>query len=114
MLEGKKPCITIKRNRLRKLNAALAKAGYERYDDVTFEKDYEIGTWISEMRNERRIHVQVVDVGSYLEIFAHTEPSVNHDPLGHAIGVFLEAGISFGAGCRKLRADLKRIGFRFK
>ena len=114
MLEGAKPCITIRRKRLRMLNAALARAGYKRYDGVTFEKDYEIGTWILEMRKERRIHVQVIDVGSFLEIYAHTEPSANHDPFGHAASAIFETGISFGAGCRKLRADLKGIGFRFK
>ena len=114
MLEGKKPCITIRRNRLRKVNAALARAGYERHDDFRFEKDNEIGAWTLDMENERWVHVQLVDVGNYLEIFAHTEPSINLDPFGHAIGAIFETGINFGAGCRKLRADLRWVGFGFQ
>ena len=114
VLEGKKPCIRIRRNRLVQLNSALRYADYQRHNNFRFEKENEIGAWTYTMKNDRWVHVQVVDEGGILEIFAHTEPSANIDPWGHAIGAILEQGVSFSAGSRKLRADLKKVGFSFK
>ena len=114
VLEGKKWCIRIYRNRLRELNSALRKAGYKRHKNFRFEKQNEIGAWTRDLDNEKWIHVQVVDVGRYLEIYAHHEPSGNLDPFGHAISAITERSINFGVGCRTLRSHLKKVGFKFK
>jgi hypothetical protein len=114
VLEGKKPCIIIKRKRLRDLNSALHKAGYRRHKDYKFEKYNEIGTWTRDMDDENWIHVQVVKKGKYLEIFAHHEPSLNANIVGHAVSAFLESGVNFGVGSSALRSHLRKVGFRFK
>jgi hypothetical protein len=113
VLEGKKFCIRIRRNRLRELNRALSDAGYNRRTNFRFVKPNEKAAWTLDRENNRQVHVQVIDSGNYLELFAHTEPSVNLDPFGHAVGAISETRINFGAGCGKLKADLKKVGFKF-
>jgi hypothetical protein len=115
VLEGKKPCIRIHRRRLQSLNGALIRAGYERHKQDRFKKEDEIGAWIAPTSEDRWIHVQVVDAGTHLELFAHTEPSQYglFNTIDHAVSALTEEGINFGAGCRKLRADLEYVGFRF-
>jgi hypothetical protein len=114
VLEGKKPCIIIKRKRLRDLNSALHKAGYRRHKSFKFQKDKEIGTWTRDMDDENWIHVQVVKEGKDLEIFAHHEPSLDLDPFGHAVSAILESDIKFGVGSHALRSHLRKVGFKFK
>ncbi|MHA2135925.1 MAG: hypothetical protein ACW99J_18865 [Candidatus Thorarchaeota archaeon] len=114
VLEGKKPCIVVRRNRLRALNTALYRAGYRQYGHYGFKKINEIGTWTLDFGSDRMVHVQVVASGKFLRIFAHTEQSSSADPFGHAAGAVFELGISYSAGSRKLRADLRKAGFRFK
>ncbi len=114
VLEGKKPCIIIKRKRLRDLNSALHNAGYRRHKNYKFKKHNEIGTWTKDMDNENWIHVQVVKDGKSLEIFAHHEPSLDSNMIGHGISAFLESGINFGVGSSALRSHLRKVGFKFK
>ena len=96
------------------MNVALRKSGHSKHDDIRFVKDNEIDTWIQEIPNDRQIHVQVTKKGDSLELYAHTEPSINVDPVGHVVSAAFEENISFGAGARKLRADLKKAGLKFK
>jgi len=108
VVEGKTPAVTTDIHEYPDVKRRLEAAGYRPRIVPGFKKEGEIETYVRDRPDlgNRWIHVQVVRSGNRVEVYAHTEPSAEGDPLGHAAGV-VTGDANYGAGARILRGDLR-------
>ena len=114
---GKKPAITIAESGLKRLVTRLFAAGYSEHDGrktkmrgevLTFRKKF-----ITDKGKDRQNHVQLVHRkrSGRIAVFAHTEPYMGRSIgslIAHGISAFTDR-ISYQAGARMLKADLKSV-----
>jgi len=108
VVEGKTPAVTTDADEYPDVRRRLEVAGYRPRIVPGFKKEGEKEPYVRDRPDlgNRWIHVQVVRNGKRIEIYAHTEPSAEKDPLAHAAGV-VTGDANYGAGARILRGDLR-------
>lgn len=90
----------------------LRHAGYVQHDGPAVARDGEIATLrkvFNAPRGLRQNHVQIVNRGSTIGVYAHTEPHTDRFLAHAASAIFDEA--SFAGGSKMLNNDLAAVGF---
>ena len=93
----------------------LRDAGYEVHTGPSVTRDREVATYRKTYRSGgalRQNHVQVVERGSKLAMYAHTEPHTDRF-VDHAVSALLDEA-SFSGGSRMLRNDLATSGYELR
>lgn len=107
--QGKRPCVTVPKARLRKFRGALFSAGYKPHSGPRATRDNEIQAWVRLIGRGRQVHVQEVRrKNGNIAVFAHTEPEST--TLAHAVSALLD-GASFAGGAKVLLNDLRDRGW---
>jgi hypothetical protein len=94
------------------LKLKLRDAGYEEHDGPKLPRDGEIATFRRAFHTKdglRQNHVQLVQRGSTIAVYAHTEPHTIR-LAAHAISAMLD-GASFSGGSKMLRNNLADVAF---
>ena len=107
VLEGKTPAWQGSYADYKRRLAELRLAGYREHPTLRFEKESEILALVKDLPDNRWCHVQVVKIDRTYQLFAHTEPHAEKDPLGHLACALTEEGIYFGPGTRMVKADMR-------
>lgn len=105
----------IPRQQLGLLKLKLQQAGYEDHDGPKYRRDGELLAFRATFDGSdglRQNHVQVVDRGEVLAVYAHTEPHTERF-IEHAISA-LHDKASFSGGSKMLRNDLKAVGLNLR
>lgn len=111
--ESDKPSLVVPRRKFTQLVRTLSAAGFNGHDGRKVRRDGEIVTMLKKFSSKgdpRQCHVQIVDDGKHILVYAHTEPAVGRDLvslLRHGISA-VEDKASFSAGSRMLRTSLAR------
>jgi hypothetical protein len=93
----------------------LRDAGYEVHTGPSVTRDREVATYRKTYRSGgalRQNHVQVVQRGSKLAMYAHTEPHTDR-LLDHAVSAVFDDA-SFSGGSKMLRNDLAASGYELR
>ena len=104
VLEGKTPAWEGTANEWRTRQAELREAGYRDHPTLRFQKEGEVKALVKDLPGGRWNHVQVVQEGNRYEVYAHTEPHAEKDPLTHLYCALTEEGVNFGAGASMARS----------
>lgn len=102
----------VPKHQLGLLKLKLAQAGYEPHSGPRASRAREVATYRVAFNGAdglRQNHVQVVDRGKVLAVYAHTEPHTKRF-VAHAL-VALGDEASFAGGSRMLRNNLNAIGY---
>ncbi len=94
------------------LKVKLRQAGYDGHDGPSVAREGEVATMRKVFRSPqgmRQNHVQLVDRGKTIAVYAHTEPHTDRFLAHAASAIFDEA--SFSGGSRMLNNDLSDVGF---
>ena len=97
------------------LKVKLRDAGYEVHDGPKFQRDGEVAAFRATFQGRdgrRQNHVQVVERGSVLALYAHTEPHTDRF-IDHALSALGDEA-NFPGGSKMLKNDLQAAGFRLK
>lgn len=115
---GKTPVVSIARSALKPYVTKLFAAGYEEHDGRKTKMKDEILTFrkkfITDRGKERQNHVQLVfkRKTNKIAVYAHTEPYMGRTVgslFSHGYAAFTDK-VSYQAGARMLRADIKAVG----
>lgn len=106
--QGKKPALVVPFTRLDDLRVVLRRADYHPHTGHRYQRDGELEAWSSDLPANRHVHVQFVSRDRDVAVYAHTEPARG---LAHVLSAVTDRA-NYAAGARKLRADLRRHGWR--
>lgn len=109
--QQKKAAGYIPRQQLNLVRVALRRLDYEEHPGPAVTRDGEVITLrrsFSTPKGWRQNHVQIVERGNSLAVYAHTEPHTDAF-VDHAISAVFD-GASFAGGSKMVRADLAKVG----
>ena|ERR1700722_8451297 len=107
-IQGTHPAIILMPSLGPSLHDALHTAGYSQHRGLRWTRENEIMTYRKGFGLGKQNHVQLVAESTGLAVYSHTEPS------GYGLTHFLSAirdEADFNDGARRLKRDLKRVGF---
>lgn len=113
--QQRKATLYVPRQQLGLFRLKLQQAGYEGHDGPKSRRGGEVLALRAAFVGQdglRQNHVQVVDRGDVLAVYAHTEPHTAR-LFDHALSAVTDRA-SFSGGSRMLRNDLRAVGFSAK